>query len=48
MLGRGEKPPHREVVLIHAEIAARAIANTARAIHEGRIVPIEVLCRKRQ
>jgi len=44
---RGEKPPHRAVMLIHADLAARAIANTARGIHEGRIVPIEVLCRKR-
>jgi ubiquinone/menaquinone biosynthesis C-methylase UbiE len=48
MVERGEKPPHRAVMLIHAEIAARAIANTARGIHEGRIDPIEVLCRKRQ
>jgi ubiquinone/menaquinone biosynthesis C-methylase UbiE len=47
MVERGEKPPHRAVMLIHADIAARAIANTARGIHEGRIVPIEVLCRKR-
>ena len=47
MLERGEKAPHRAVMLIHADIAARAIANTARGIHEGRIVPIEVLCRKR-
>ena len=48
MVERGEKPPHRAVMLIHADIAARAIANTARGIHEGRIIPIEVLCRKLQ
>jgi ubiquinone/menaquinone biosynthesis C-methylase UbiE len=48
MVERGEKPPHRAVMLIHADLAARAIANTARGIHEGRIIPIEVLCRKLQ
>ena len=48
MVERGEKPPHRAVMLIHGGIAARAIANTARGIHEGRMIPIEVLCRKRQ
>jgi ubiquinone/menaquinone biosynthesis C-methylase UbiE len=46
MVERGEKPPHRAVMLIHADIATRAIANTARGIHEGRMIPIEVLCRK--
>jgi len=48
MVERGEKPPHRAVMLIHADLAARAIANTARGIHEGRIIPIKVLCRKLQ
>ena len=43
---RGEKPPHRAVMLIHGEIAQDAMANTARGLAEARIVPIEVLCRK--
>jgi ubiquinone/menaquinone biosynthesis C-methylase UbiE len=42
----GEKPPHRAVMLIHGDIAARAIANIARALHDGRALPIEVLARK--
>jgi len=44
---RGEKPPHRAVMLIHGGIATQAVANTARGLSEGRIVPIEVLARKR-
>jgi len=47
MVERGEKPPHRAVTLIHGEIATQAMANTARGLSEGRIVPIEVLGRKR-
>jgi len=47
MVERGEKPPHRAVMLIHGEIATQAMANTARGLSEGRIVPIEVLGRKR-
>lgn len=48
MVERGEKPPHRAVQLIHGEMATIAIANTARGLAESRIVPIEVLARKRQ
>ncbi len=48
MVERGEKPPHRAVMLIHGEIAPQAMANTARGLAEGRIVPIEVLSRKRR
>jgi ubiquinone/menaquinone biosynthesis C-methylase UbiE len=48
MVERGEKPPHRAVQLIHGETAARAMANTARALAESRIVPIEVLAGKRR
>jgi len=48
MVDRGEKPPHRAVGLIHGEIGPRAIANTARALADARIVPIEVLGRKRR
>ena len=47
MVERGEKPPHRAVMLIHSEIAAQAMANTARGLSEARIVPIEILSRKR-
>ncbi len=47
MVARGEKPPHRAVMLIHGDIAAQAAANTGRAGGEGRIVPIVVRARKR-
>ena len=47
MVARGEKPPHRAVMLIHGELAPQAMANTARGIAEARIVPIEILARKR-
>jgi SAM-dependent methyltransferase len=47
LVERGEKPPHRAVTLIHADVAPQAIANTARSLMSGRIVPIEVLGRKR-
>jgi ubiquinone/menaquinone biosynthesis C-methylase UbiE len=46
MVERGEKPPHRAVMLIHGDIAAKAMANSARGLSEGRVVPIEVLARK--
>lgn len=44
---RGEKPPHRAVMLMHGDIADAAMANTARAMKDGRIVPIELMARKR-
>jgi ubiquinone/menaquinone biosynthesis C-methylase UbiE len=47
MVERGEKPPHRAVMLIHGEIAAEAAANTARGLRDGRIVPVEVLAQKK-
>ena len=47
LVERGEKPPHRAVMLIHVETAAVAMANVARALADGRIVPIEVLARRR-
>jgi len=34
-------------MLIHAETAALAMANVARALADGRIVPIEVLAHRR-
>jgi len=48
LVARGEKPPHRAVQLIHGELAPRAMANTALGLAEARIVPIEVLARKRR
>jgi ubiquinone/menaquinone biosynthesis C-methylase UbiE len=47
MVERGEKPPHRAVMLVHGEMAGQASANTARALLDGRIVPIEVLAVRR-
>jgi SAM-dependent methyltransferase len=47
MVGRGEKPPHRAIQLIHGAIAAQVMANSARGLSEARIVPIEILGRKR-
>jgi SAM-dependent methyltransferase len=47
MVERGEKPPHRAVMLIHGKIASQMAANTSRGVAEGRIIPIEVLSRKR-
>lgn len=46
MVARGEKPPHRAVILIHGEIAPQAMANVARGLSEAKINPIEVLARK--
>lgn len=46
MVERGKKPPHRAVYLIHGDMAAEAIANTARALLESRIVPIEIVGRR--
>lgn len=46
MVERGEKPPHRAVMLIHGDIASEAMANTSRGLSESRIIPIEVLSRK--
>jgi SAM-dependent methyltransferase len=47
MVERGEKPPHRAVMLILGELASQAMANTSRGLSEGRIIPIDVLGRKR-
>ena len=44
---RGEKPPHRAVQLIHAEIAPLAMKNSGRALAEDRVIPLEIFCRKR-
>ena len=47
IVARGEKPPHRAVMLIHGDIATAAMTNSARALSDGRVVPIEILARKR-
>lgn len=47
IVARGGKPPHRAVMLIHGDAAKPATANAARGLADGRIVPIEVLARKR-
>jgi hypothetical protein len=36
----------RAVMLIHGELARDAMANSARAQQDGRIVPIEVVARR--
>jgi len=45
-VARGEQPPHRAVLLVHADIAATAMTNSARALAEDRIEPIELLVKK--
>jgi len=47
-VARGEKPPHRAVMLMHGDVAAAAMRNSARALAEGRVEPIELLARKPQ
>jgi ubiquinone/menaquinone biosynthesis C-methylase UbiE len=46
MVERGEKPPHRAVILVHGENAKQAMANTSRGLTEAKIIPIEVLARR--
>jgi ubiquinone/menaquinone biosynthesis C-methylase UbiE len=45
---RGEKPPHRAVMLIHGDTAAAAMRNTSRGFAERRILPIELLARQKE
>ena len=42
----GGKPPHRGVMLIHGDVAKDAIANSARALQDGRMIPIEIFARR--
>jgi SAM-dependent methyltransferase len=46
-VARGEKPPHRAVMLVHGELAAAAMKNSARALAEASIEPIELLAVRR-
>jgi len=43
----GGKPPHRAVQLVHGDKARAAMKNSARGVAEGRVVPVEVLSRRR-
>jgi len=43
----GGKMPHRAVQLIHGDKALPAMRNSSRGVLEGRIVPVEILCRSR-
>jgi len=45
-VARGQKPPHRAVILVHGDNAAAAMRNSARALAEGRVEPIELLARR--
>lgn len=47
LVARGEKPPHRAVMLVHGELAADAMSNVTRGVKQGVLVPFEVICRKR-
>ena len=47
MVERGEKPPQRASLLMHGTTGAQMTANTSRGIAEGRLVPLEVLARRR-
>ena len=47
LVERGEKPLHRAVALIHQDIAKAAMANSARGVEQGVIIPIEVYCIRR-
>lgn len=44
----GGKAPQRAVMLIHGERAKAAMGNVARALADGKIVPIEVVARRRR
>jgi ubiquinone/menaquinone biosynthesis C-methylase UbiE len=45
-VARGERPPHRSVMLVHGDNASAAMSNSAKANTEHSIDPIEVLARK--
>jgi SAM-dependent methyltransferase len=46
MIARGEKPPFHAVYLIHGDLAREMAANGARDLAQGKIIPIEILCRR--
>jgi ubiquinone/menaquinone biosynthesis C-methylase UbiE len=46
LIARGEKPPFHAVYLIHGDLARAMAANGARDLAAGKIIPIEILCRR--
>ena len=46
-IDRGEKMPHRAVQLIHGVNAMESMRNSSRGVGEGRLVPVEILCRSK-
>jgi ubiquinone/menaquinone biosynthesis C-methylase UbiE len=48
LIARGEKPPFHAVYLIHGDLAREMAANGARDLAAGKIIPIEILGRRRR
>lgn len=46
-LKAGGKHPHRAIPLIHGDNARTVMTNSARGVSEGRLIPIEILARRR-
>ena len=44
---RGEKPLHGAVGLVHGGLAKEATDHATRGLKSGKLVPIEILCRKK-
>ncbi len=47
IIDAGGKMPHRAVQLIHGVNAMEAMRNSSRGVGEGRLVPVEILCRSK-
>jgi SAM-dependent methyltransferase len=46
MIERGEKPPFQAIQVIHGDLARQMAGNGARDLAAGKIIPIEILCRR--
>jgi hypothetical protein len=46
MIERGEKPPFQAIQVIHGDLARLMAGNGARDLAAGKIIPIEILCRR--
>ena len=46
MIERGEKPPFQSIQVIHGDLARQMAGNGARDLAAGKIIPIEILCRR--
>jgi SAM-dependent methyltransferase len=46
MIERGEKPPFQAIQVIHGDLARQMAGNGARDLAAGRVIPIEILCRR--